>query len=533
MSLDENGYDSRYSGSFYREQKPYSEYEQLRNKMLDKIVEPNPVNNNDYSPKLDSENIADIVTPQDDNSTVEKDNSSTAENDHTEQQLTLENKITEIKVDMLSEKILEELNTVNQVSDIITEKNANNNANNIDRKGTVENDAYIINKVVVNEADNENIVEKLGDSLEVKTKKAVNAKLIQAISKGLSSNNTSEISIIESILSKGGLDVNQRFQVLSQLTADKKLNTTDRVALVAEINKSANLTRADKIAILSHLLNSGAIKTAKAQRYVRNKIALLYKAMNSKLVMTYNFEAEKAQRKQKILEKKDKENKTTKKDIINDTEEKSLEQLQKKLKENQAVLESVADILFDYAVTAEEKLQAINNAVSNVIKAEKTFTQIMVGSRDYFKFGAGVTCDCDSLQLTLPSGYKLDSRFSGGYLLAYSADVTDLTNKEYLYKSPLIVYVEKNRLFPGDDLLNFFNSNIEECNEEKLTYRQTVVGKCPAVIKYKKGSNEYRISVFNKKKKYTYMFKIQFNIPTINMQSVVNRILSSIVFKEG
>lgn len=581
-NFDENGYDTKYSGGFSNVQRSHQEYLLVRNQMLGnlfgiaEVVDDNTeyalndealnakentkdkevYNIEDYSQEdfTQEDTIKDTSVQGDTiqvTSVINEDLPTENIDTYEEQQISLENKISEIKKELLSAEICSKLGVERKAEDTsnskLTEKSVLDNEDNslkkeeqeeteispkvVEKEDIGEDAQKVVKKDITEDVQEDNDKDRK-DTLEEKTKKAVNNKLVQAISDGLSANNNiSEIAVIESVLSRGSIDVNQRFEILAQLTADKNLNTTDRVVLVAEINKFANLTRADKLVILTNILESGILSTPNACRYVKNKIALLRKAIDSKLVMTYNFEAEKARRKQSALEFKNNQSNTSYKKNVD--EEKSLEQLQKKLNDNQAILNSVADILFDYAITAEEKLKAINNAISNVVTKEKTYTQIMVSSRDYFKFGAGVMCNSDDLQFILPSGYKLDSRFSGGYLLAYSTDVTDISNKEYLYQSPLVVYVEKSKVFAGYDLLQFFNSNIEECNKNNLVYRQLVIGKCPAVVKYKKGNNEVSASVYNKKKSHVYTFKIQFNIPTVNMQSVVKRIFSSIVFKEG
>lgn len=590
-NFDTNGYDTKYSGGFSNVQRSHQEYLLVRNQMLDNLFGTADVvdNNTEYAlndvalkfkdnttgkeiynledssqedfiqkdtikdTSVQNNFVQDTFVQEDtiqDTSVMNEDLPTEDVDTYEEQQISLENKISEIKKELISAEICSKLGIESKAEDIsnpkLTEKAVLDNDDNFLRideqeeidislkeaeQGDVGEDVQKVVKKVIKEDVQEDNDNNTKDNLEEKTKKAVKNKVVQAINDGLSAdNNISEIAVIESILSKGSIDVNKRFEILAQLTADKNLNTTDRVVLVAEINKFANLTRTDKLVILTNLLESDILSTQKARRYVKNKIALLRKAIDSKLVMTYNFEAEKARRKQNTLELKNNQNDSK---YNNKDEEKSLEQLQKKLRDNQVVLNSVADILFDYAITAEEKLKAINDAISNVVTKEKTYTQIMVGSRDYFKFGAGVMCNSDDIQFTLPSGYKLDSRFSGGYLLAYSTDVTDISNQEYLYQSPLVVYVEKSKVFAGYDLLKFFNSNIEECNKNNLVYRQLVIGKCPAVVRYKKGNNEVSASVYNKRKSHVYTFKIQFNIPTVNMQSVVKRIFSSIVFKEG
>lgn len=558
--LDENGYDTRYSKGFSEKERNSNniQYKQLQKQMVYKVMEANTEYSSNIAPENSNNPTATnsqvsmpitSVAGGDSTETINPISHSNTTDHYAEIKNAFDSKISKLKVGMVSDKILKELNisssnvdtidTVDKKDNVDTSLAKNVEENTVDdsicditsdslcEKPDEDDNAQVSENITVRDVVDD--IDKTED-LPTKIKMSVTNELVEAISKNLVNNTGSEIDAIERILSKGGLDVNQRFQILSHLSADKQLTTTDRVVLVSEINKSSSLTRMDKIEILEGLLKNNVIKTEKAKRYARNKIALLIKAINSNLVMTYNYASEKAQRKHNVLVTKQAENKTANKNI---QENIHLEQLQKELKEKRSVLESVADILFDYSVTAEEKLQAINNVVFDVIKPERNLTQVMVSSRDYFKFGAGITCNDESLKLTLPSGYKLDSKFSKDFLLAYSTEVTDLENTEYLYQSPLVLNVEKKPLLKGDDLLNFFNSNIEECNENNLTYRQSVVGKCPAVIKYKKNSNEYKISVYNKNQMYTYMFTFQFNIPTVNMQSVVNRILSSVVFKEG
>lgn len=350
------------------------------------------------------------------------------------------------------------------------------------------------------------------------------------------SENTSYINILEYTFSeKENLNISDRFSLLKIITMKKQtdFSTQEKTVIFNEINKSAEYSYDEKISALNIILDKKIISDAKCKKHIINKIKLLTIVKNSGFVMDFSEIRNKEKKKEIYIESIEPENdnlKTTNKTSTSDNTG-SVKKLVESSDKPAKKLDVLSDILLDSEISVEDKMYAISNVVlKDKLPLKKTFTQMLVNSKEYFKYGAGTTAFCDGINYSLPSGYIIDDKFSDEIKIIYSSELKSIKNMDYLFNSPLVVFVERKKSKVNFDLHDFFNENMNECNKNNMKYRQTVVGMFPAVIKHKKASNKYIVAVFNYKKASVFEFRFQFNIPVINKESTVRRMLSGIKF---
>lgn len=358
--------------------------------------------------------------------------------------------------------------------------------------------------------------------------------------------NVQYINILEYTFSeKENLSISDRFSLLKIITSKKQTSFSpqEKTVIFKEISKASKYSYDEKISALNIILDEKIINDLRCIRHIINKITLLTIVKNSGFVMDFSEISDKEKRKEIYRESidPDSENPETNNDEtqiktksestekINATS--SVKELVESPDKNVKKLDVLSDILLDSEISTEDKLYAMSNVVLNdKLPLKKTFTQMLVNSKEYFKYGAGVTAFCDGINYSLPSGYIIDDKLSDEIKIIYSSDIKEAESMDYLFKSPLVVFVEKKKAKVNFDLHDFFNENMNECNKNNLKYRQTVVGRFPSVIRHKKDSNIYIVAVFNYKKASVFEFRFQFNIPIVNKESTVSRMLSGIKF---
>lgn len=194
-------------------------------------------------------------------------------------------------------------------------------------------------------------------------------------------------------------------------------------------------------------------------------------------------------------------------------------ELKQKIFDNRIVIKKTIETLENSNISVYDKIQNVNKIIADDNSDKFTLTKSIVNSGEYFKFGAGIEVSNKSMEIAVPSGYCLHNCENNDEFYICVVDK---------YK-PLIINIISKKS-DVNSLFEFFNSNIEECEKEKLTYRNTTVGNMPAVLKQK--DNYYKLSAYNKKSNIITDIIFEFNKTFLNMESVVKRILYSVKFKE-
>lgn len=214
------------------------------------------------------------------------------------------------------------------------------------------------------------------------------------------------------------------------------------------------------------------------------------------------------------------ENLDNKTDFLSEDYVKSkINELEQKISDNRIAMKKTIETLKKSNISIYDKIQNVNKIIANDSSDKFTLTKSIVNSDEYFKFGAGIKVSTPNMEIAVPSGYYLHNCKN---IDEFYICVVDK------YK-PLIINIISKKS-DVNSLFEFFNSNIEECEKEKLTYRNTTVGNMPAVLKQK--DNYYKLSAYNKKSNIITDIIFEFNKTFLNMESVVKRILYSVEFKE-
>lgn len=362
------------------------------------------------------------------------------------------------------------------------------------------------------------------------------------------------------------LSIVDMLKLLQIANKDNSMTTQQRVALLSEINKKAKLTVDEKIIIVKRLIALEIILDTPSKKHMANKLTLLYivkktgfsidvtRVKGYKPVMQSveenplpsednsdsnsdnNAQISEKQQEEALhaeLTEDDisetstkatadslQENENTETDTINDSTKSELSS------ENKASIKKPTSTTKD-TLTDKKKSFAKKKKIAKVPAITRTF----VNSKRHFKFGAGYVAKNEAVSLLLPSGYLLDSNNKAYQANRLRSDNIATGNNLNYTGSPLSIVFVKNDKSSQYSLLDFFNSNIIQCKENNLKYRQTVVSNSPAVLKHKSGDNIYTASVFIKKKNCVYDIQFTFKKTVANTASTVNRILASIQFE--
>lgn len=405
----------------------------------------------------------------------------------------------------------------------------------------------------------------------------------------------SNISIFEEIFEgHKKLSISEKFTALNMILKEleDKPETPEKVLIYKELTKRENFDYRDKILAIDIILKElNGVIPKQLEKHIKNKRILLERVYESGFVI--KFEKSKKKRRKNNLEKaplkinsdvvKTADNKSLEKlktiseissieeskinniksllykdtpktfsekisDIkdfvysykeqekINDDKNTSIEginilsedyvkektnELEQKIADNRIAIKKTIKMLENSNISVYDKIQNINKIIADDSSDNKfTLTKSIVNSDEYFKFGAGTKACTPNIEISIPSGYHL-------YNCKYSDELYICAVDKH---KPLIINII-NKKSDVNNLSEFFNSNIEECEKEKLTYRNTTVGNMPAVLKQK--NNYYKLSAYNKKRNIITDIIFEFNKTFLNMESVVKRILYDVKFRSN
>lgn len=318
---------------------------------------------------------------------------------------------------------------------------------------------------------------------------------------------------------------------------NSKLSATERVVIFKEICNNSKYTYDEKIAALNIISEKSKLYSEECYKHIKNKIILLGIVKNSDFVMDFSEIREKERKKQEYQKKFKKDiNEETKniekekldkaKALVTKTAKK-IKMLTQKAEKKEKKLKTIADIITNKKSSSEDKLYSINNVLSDLEQPTKdTLTKIMVNSDEYFKFGAGVTLNCDDLRITVPSGYIAETNIEKNKTIIYYQGISKIVKKNNFVTSPLVINIKKEKSYDIDNLYQFFNKYIEFCRQADIKYNQTTVSGLPAV--FLRNDNKYMIFIYNHKRNMVIDIEIKFNITVLNKESIVKRIVSEI-----
>lgn len=320
---------------------------------------------------------------------------------------------------------------------------------------------------------------------------------------------------------------------------DKKMSTQQKVILLSEINKNAKLTIDEKIAIVQELISIDIVEDIPSRKHIKNKLLLLYIVKES----GFSIDVTKLKDYKPIMQSVDEaSNVTEASDEINDETTDCLEKPQETNSNDELVEVKSESKLIDDDIKSEnviddtedeEEFEAIEKTLPPEISLINipTITKTFVNSKRHFKFGAGYIARNKTLSLLLPSGYTLDESNVAYQSNSFYKKSKAISKNTIINNSPLCITLTKNKKEENYNLIDFFNSNIIECKENKLKYRQTVISRYPAVLKHRAGKNIYKASVFMKNAGCIYNIEFRFKKNIANQASTVNRILASLKFE--
>lgn len=318
---------------------------------------------------------------------------------------------------------------------------------------------------------------------------------------------------------------------------NSELSATERVVIFKEICNNSEYTYDEKIAALNIISEKSNLYSEKCYKHIKNKIILLRIVKNSGFVMDFSEIREKERKRQEYQKKFKKDINEERKNIekekldkakalVTKTAEK-IKILTQKAEKEERKLKTIADIITNKKYSSEDKLYSINNVLSDLKQPNKdTLTKIMVNSDEYFKFGAGVTLNCNDLRITVPSGYIAETSIEKNKTIIYYQGISKIVKKNNFVTSPLIINIKKEKSDDINSLYQFFNKYIEFCRQADIKYNQTTVSGLPAV--FLRNDNKYMIFVYNHKQNIVINIEIKFNINVLNKESVVKRIVSEI-----
>ena len=369
------------------------------------------------------------------------------------------------------------------------------------------------------------------------------------------------------IKKRATLSIVDMLKLLQIANKDNSMTTQQRVALLSEINKKAKLTVDEKIIIVNRLIALEIILDTPSKKHMANKLTLLYIVKKT----GFSIDVTRVKGYKPVMQSVE-ENPLPSEDN-SDSNSDNNAQISEKQQEEALHAELTEDDTSDTSTkaTTADSLQenenteadTSNNSTNSELSSENkasikkptsttkdkitvkkassvkkkkiakapAITKTFVNSKRHFKFGAGYVAKNETVSLLLPSGYLLDSNNKAYQANRLRSDNIATGNNLNYTGSPLSIVFVKNDKSSQYSLLDFFNSNIIQCKENNLKYRQTVVSNSPAVLKHKSGDNIYTASVFIKKKNCVYDIQFTFKKTVANTASTVNRILASIQFE--
>lgn len=347
------------------------------------------------------------------------------------------------------------------------------------------------------------------------------------------------------------LNIVDMLAILKFTDKHKEMTTQQKVLLLNELNKNVKLTVDEKLAIVTRIIKSNIVEDTNSCKHLKNKLTLLFIVKES----GFSIDVTRVKGYKPLM------NEVEETEIENNhpTEEKLVSQITIDDTTSQADESDIEKA--DFEVLAYDSLEADNTtdvqptqselgvesskkstkAVAKVKIKAKTKTDAMpkqpakkqqitktfVNSKRHFKFGAGYIAKNNVLTILLPSGYILDKN------RVYQSNIlcNGVVSNANVLKSPLSITFTKTKKINSYSLFDFYNSNLIECRDNSLKYRNTVISKSPAVLKHKPNSNVYTASVFIQESKLVYDIKFSFKKTVANTASTVNRILASILFE--
>ncbi|MEE0264115.1 MAG: hypothetical protein UD936_00660 [Acutalibacteraceae bacterium] len=361
--------------------------------------------------------------------------------------------------------------------------------------------------------------------------------------------------IIEREIEKrASLNIVDMLAILKYTDKNKEMSTQQKVLLMNDLNRNVKLTIDEKLAIVTRIIKSNIVTDPDSCKHLKNKLTLLFivkesgfsidvtKVKGYKPVMNDvdEPETENNQPAEEKLVSEVTDNETVddpavhpiEADIIETDDEQSTDDPEA---DDVSEAAEISEIYSDKAtgvVVAEKSKKAVAKVkpkakVKAKAKQKPQVTKTFVNSKRHFKFGAGYIAKNDLLTILLPSGYVLDKN------KVYQANTlrNSIEKRVYDSGSPLCITVTSTAKPTDYSLVDFYNSNLIECRDNKLKYRNTVISKAPAVLKHKPNSNIYTASVFVRKYRLVYDINFTFKKTVANTASTVNRILASILFE--
>lgn len=335
------------------------------------------------------------------------------------------------------------------------------------------------------------------------------------------------------------LTISDMLTLLKIANKNQTMTTQQRVVLLSDINKNAKLIVDEKIIIVNKLIAMDIIKDAPSKKHMANKLTLLYIVKKS----GFSIDVTRVKGYKPVMQSAEEESVCVENN--SDVSEKVQEDtLQAELTKTDTIDEEASDN--SKSEVPEENLtnSKSSGSITNKIADKKelpsikkktvkipAITKTFVHSKRHFKFGAGYIAKNESVSLLLPSGYVLDSDNKAYQANRLRTDNKTTGDNANVANSPLYITFIKNNKSSDYSLLDFFNSNIIECKENNLKYRQTVISQSASVLKHKSGDNIYTASVFIEKMNYVYDIQFKFKKTVANTASTVNRILASIKFE--
>lgn len=363
--------------------------------------------------------------------------------------------------------------------------------------------------------------------------------------------------IIEREIEKrASLNIVDMLAILKYTDKNKEMSTQQKVLLMNDLNRNVKLTIDEKLAIVTRIIKSNIVTDPDSCKHLKNKLTLLFivkesgfsidvtKVKGYKPVMNDvdEPETENNQPAEEKLVSEVTDNETVddtavhpiEADIIETADEQPTDDPEA---DDVSEAAEISEIYSDKAtgvVVAEKSKKAVNKVKPKAkvkakakAKQKPQVTKTFVNSKRHFKFGAGYIAKNDLLTILLPSGYVLDKN------KVYQANTlrNSVGKRVYASDSPLYITVTDIATTADYSLVDFYNSNLIECRDNKLKYRNTVISKAPAVLKHKPNSNIYTASVFVRKYRLVYDINFTFKKTVANTASTVNRILASILFE--
>ncbi len=413
-----NGYDTRYSGSFYKNDaiKIENNYEKIKDNILKtiSIVSTNIVIENNSCETYNKK--ADILVENNPYETCKKE---------TDKEISFEQLISKAKSDFLAEFVIEKL--------------LNKNFDNESLKYITILESSFLEK----------------EKLLPKDVFVVLGKVVNAINLELSA--TERVVIFKEICKN------------SEYTYDEKIVALNIISEKPELyNEECYKHIKNKITLLKIVKNSGFIVDFSEIREKERKKREYQKKFKKDIhEETKNVEKEKLDKSKALVTKTAEKIK-----MLTQKAEKE----ERKLKVVADILTNKKSSSEDKLYSINNVLSDLKQP------SKDTLTKIMVNSDEYFKFGAGITLSCNDFRITVPSGYIAETTVEKNETIIYYQGVSKIVKKNNFVTSPLVINIKKEKADGINSLYQFFNKYIEVCIRTDIKYNQTTVSGLPAVF---------------------------------------------------